>query len=120
MIQIKFYFRNDKFTKIKKIQFCKNHEKNLDILYGIAKESIELKKKTDIEQLMMICCFHISNEIRKRTVEKVIQHKLLRELSKHHSMLNTLRNIKEISIEAKIDNIPRKMYNFHPNLGVYV
>ncbi|MGB0855435.1 MAG: hypothetical protein ACPGQP_00155 [Nitrosopumilus sp.] len=73
-----------------------------------------------MEQLMMICCFHISKEIRKKTVEKVIQHKLLRELSKHQSILDTLRNIEKISIEARIDNMPKKIYNFYPNLGVYV
>ena len=68
---------------------------------------------------MMICCFHISKEIRKKTVEKIIHHKLLRELSKNHSTMNMLKEIKAISIEAKIDNIPKKMYNFYPNVEIY-
>ena len=119
MIQIRFSFHRDNFVEKKEIQFGKNHEKNLNILYEIAKESIEQKKKGNLEQLMIICCFHISKEVRRKTVEKIIQHKVLRELSKHHSRTNILKDIKKMSIEAKIDNLPKKIYNFHSNWEIY-
>ena len=109
MIQIKFHVQSDNFTKIKKIQFCRNHEENLGILYGITKESIEKKNKSDLEQLMMICCFHVVTEIRKNTIIDIIQDKLLGELSKHQSIVQLLKNIKNISIEAKIDSFPKKI-----------
>ena len=114
MIQIKFYVQGNNFTKIKKIQFCKNHEKNLEILYGITKESIDRKNKSNLEQLMMICCFHVVNEIRRNTIVSVIQDKLLREFSKHQSMVQILKNINNMYIEAKIDNFPNKILDFSP------
>ena len=116
MIQIKFHIQTNNFTKTKKIQFCKIHEKNLDTLYGITKESIERKEKSDLEQLMMICCFHVVKEIRENTIIRVIQEKVLDELSKHQSIVQILKDIKNISIEAKIDNIPKKILKFSPKL----
>ena len=112
MIQIKFFIQSNNFTKIKKIQFCKNHEKNIDVLYGITKEKIEKREKSDLDQLMIICCFHIVKEIRKNKVAEVIQDKLLRELFKNQSIMYVLKEIKNISIEAKIDNISKKNLNF--------
>jgi hypothetical protein len=114
MIQIKFVVQSNNFTKTKKIQFCKNHEKNLEILYEITKESIGRKEKSDLEQLMMICCFHVVKEIRKNTIIEIIQDKLLRELSKHQSIIQILKDIKNMSIEAKIDNFPKKVLDFSP------
>lgn len=112
MIQIKFHIQGNNFTKTKKIQFCKNHEKNLEILYGIIKESIEIREKSDLDQLMMICCFHITKEIRENTIIRIIQDKMLRELSKHQCIIKIFKDIKNMSIEAKIDNFPKKELNF--------
>ncbi|WP_246282018.1 hypothetical protein [Nitrosopumilus ureiphilus] len=112
MIQIKFHIQSNNFTKTKKIQFCKNSEKNLDTLYGIAKETIERKEKSDLEQLMMVCCFHMVKEIRENTIVGGIQDKLLEEWSKHQSTVQILKEIRNISIEAKIDNIPKKSLDF--------
>ena len=118
MIQIRFVIQSNNFTKIKKIQFSKIHEKNLDTLYGIVKESITREKKSDLDQLMMVCCYHIVKEIRKNTVSKIIQEKLLRELSKNQSTVVILKEIKNISIEAKIDNIQKKTYTIHPKTEI--
>lgn len=112
MIQIKFDISSSDFKTTKKIQFCNKNEKNLDILYGIAKESVERKEKNDFEQLMVICCFHITKEIRKNTVVEIIEKKILVELSRYQSTLQILRRVKEIYIEAIIDNIPKKVLNF--------
>ena len=95
MIQIKFRIQGDNFTKTKKIQFCKNHEKNLEILYGIIKESIEIKEKSDLDQLMMICCFHITKEIRENTIIKIIQDKMLRELFKYQCIIKNFQRYQE-------------------------
>lgn len=114
MIQIKFVVQNNNFTKTKKIQFCKNHEKNLEIMYGIIKESIDRKEKNDLEQLMMICCFHMVKEIRENTTTRIIQNKLIKELFKHQSIMQIFKDIKNMSIEAKIDNFPKKVLHFSP------
>ena len=115
MIQIKFSFKGKTDTKIKKIQFCKNHEKNLDILYNIAKESVQEKKRGNLEHLVMICGFHIVKEIRNKTVERIIQNKMLKELSGFNEIVKILKDFKKISIEAKIDNIPKKIFIFNLN-----
>lgn len=108
MIQIKFITQSNSLIKRKKIQFSKNHEKNLEIIYKITRESIGRKEKSELEQLMMICCFHIVKEIRKNTVTEIIQDRLLKELLTHQSIVQTLKDIKKISIDAKIDDIPKK------------
>lgn len=108
MIEIKFHIQSHNFTKIKKIQFCKNNEKNLKIIYGINKEAIDKNAKCDWDQLMLICCFHLVKEIRENTIVEIISDKLLQELTKHQSIIQTLRNIKNMSIEAKIDNYPKR------------
>ena len=118
MIQVRFLVQSNNFTKIKKIQFCKTHEKNLDTLYGIVKESIKRNRKSDLDQLMMIFSYHIVKEIRKNGVLEIIQEKVLRELSKNQSIKQALKEIRNISIEAKIDNIPKKVYTFHPNTEI--
>ncbi len=112
MIQIKFVVQSNNFTKTKKIQFCKNHEKNLETIYGITKESIGRKEKSDLEKLIIICCFHIVKEIRENTAKEIIKDKLIEELSKHQSIMQIFKNIKNISIEAKIDDFPKKMLDF--------
>ena len=118
MIQIRFLIQSKNFTKIKKIQFCKTHETNLDTLYGIVNESIKRERKSDLDQLMMVCCYHIVKEIRKNTALEIIQEKLLRELSNNQSIIGILKDIRNISIEAKIDNIPKKVYIIHPNIEI--
>ena len=112
MIQIKFLIHSKDSTEVKKIQFCNNSEKNLDILYGITNDSIQRKEKIDFDQLMIFCCYHITKEIRKNTIVENIQKKLLEELSKHQSMVRILSEIKNLYIEAKIDNIPKKILGF--------
>ena len=108
MIQIKFIIQSNSIIKTKKIQFSKNHEKNLEILYEITRESISKKEKSELEQLMMICCFHMVKEIRKNTVIEIILDRLLKELVTYQSIVQTLKDIKKISIDAKIDDIPKK------------
>ena len=120
MIQIKFYFKGKKFTKIKKIQFCRNHERNLEILYEIARESIKRTKRGEIEQIMTICGYQISREIRKKTMEKIIHNKLIREISEYYNFVKSLRDFKNLSIEAQIDNIPKKIYTLNLNEEIFV
>ena len=112
MIQIKFLINSKDSTRAKKIQFCNTSEKNLDILYGIVNDSIQRKEKIDFDQLMIFCCYHITKEIRKNTIVEIIQKKLLGELSKHQSMVIILKEIKKMSIEATVDNIPKKILDF--------
>ena len=120
MIQIKFSFNGIMGTKTKKIQFCKIHEKNLDILYRIAKESVQEKKKSNLEQLVMIFSFHIAREVRNKTVEGIIQNMMLKEFSRYREIVRILKDFKKLSIEAKIDNIPKKIFTFNLNSENYV
>ena len=78
------------------------------------------KEKSDLEQLMMICCFHIVKEIRERSIIVVIQEKLIGELSKHQSVVQILKDIKNMSIEAKIDNFPKKILDFSPKHSDFI
>ena len=41
MIHVKFHIQTKNITKTKNIQFCKNHEKNLETIYKITKETIK-------------------------------------------------------------------------------
>ncbi len=113
MIQITFYIRTSHTTKIKMIQFSKNHEKNLNTLYGRVKESMARKEKSSLEQFLMICCFYLVKEIRKKTITNTIKDKLVAECSEHRTK-QFLQDIKNMSIEAKIDNIPKKILHFTP------
>ncbi len=54
----------------------------------------------------MICCFHIVSEIRKNTIIEIIEDELLEESSKHQSII---QRYEEFSIEAIIDNLPKKI-----------
>ena len=81
LIQVKFVIQNKDLMEEKKIQFCKSHEKNLVIIHGIAKESIERKKATNVDQIASILCFHIVNEIRKDQISEIIQEKILSEFA---------------------------------------
>ena len=76
-------------------------------MYENTKESMDRKEKMDLEQLMMIYCFHIVKKIRENTSIEIIQDKL-KKLSKHQSIIQIFKDIKNMSIEAKIDNIPKK------------
>ena len=113
MIQIKFLIEG-KDIMIKQIQFCKNHEKNLETLYGITQEIFKKNQKCDYEQIMIFCCYHISEKIRKKLVTETIQDKLLVEFSKYQNILQIFMQIKSISIEAKIDNFPTRILKLSP------
>ena len=109
MIQIHFYIQSGSFSKTKTIQFCKNHEKNLEILYDIAKDSIEKEKEFDLDQLMMVASFHVVNGIRQKSSLEKIKEKLSGEFSKYQNAIQTLNSVEKFSIEAKIDAFPKKI-----------
>jgi hypothetical protein len=111
MIQIKFLIE-DKDLTIRRIQFCKNHEKNMETLYGITQEALKRNEKCEYEQIMIFCCYHISEKIRKKLVTEIIHEKLLEEFFKHQSILQMLKRIRSFSIEAKIDNFPIKILKY--------
>ena len=119
MIQVEFLIQYDNLTKVKKIQFCKKHEKNLNILYEITKANIE-REKNSIEQLMIICCFHIVKGIRKKAVEGDIENTILEELSKNKGTIQNLKEIKKMSIVVRIDDIPKKILEFTSNYKNFV
>lgn len=112
MIQIKFHIKFNNSIRRKKIQFSKTREKELVVLYGITKEVIQRNEKSDLDQLVMISCFQIVKQIRKNPIIEVIQQKLFEEWSRHQGLVSILKEIKNISIEAKVDNIPKKILNF--------
>ena len=116
MIQVKFSIRGNNFTKTKKIQFCKDHEKNLTVLYGIAQEIIQ-RKNSDLEQLMIIFTVHVISEIRKKSSQKIIHKRLIVELSKYENIKHILKEISHVSIDAQIDNFPKKTIEFSPKFN---
>lgn len=113
MIQVTFYIQTNNATKVKRIQFSKNHEKNLNTLYGRTKESMARQEKSNLEQFLMICCFFLVKAIRQKTITHTIKDKLVSEFSSRHTK-PILRDIKNMSIEAKVDNIPKTVLHFTP------
>ena len=113
MIQIKYFFQFDDDNIVaKKIEFCNNHEKNLDMLYELAKENVEKKRRIDLEQFIIICGYNVVTGIKKNRMVEAIQKNLLDKFfkSKYHTFL---KEIKRVSIEVIIDNIPKKNLVFH-------
>ena len=111
MIQIRYFIRQEKDIVTKKIQFCKQHEKNLDILYGITKENIEKKGEISLEQFTVICTFYVVKQLRrKRSLENI--HSLLKDTIREKVNI-VFDEIRKISIEATIDDIPKKKLNLH-------
>ncbi|MCE2506121.1 MAG: hypothetical protein J4F36_06580 [Nitrosopumilaceae archaeon] len=112
MIQIYFNIEINNFKQTKKIQFCKSHEKDFDILYKIAKDSIIQRKKQGLDQLIIVCGFYVVNEIRKKSPVEKIKNNLTKEFSRHYSIIHMLKDTKKFSIEAKIDDFPKKILSF--------
>jgi hypothetical protein len=110
LIQVKFVIQNKDLMERKKIQFCKIHEKNLHVMYGIAKESIERKRTTSLDQITSILCFHIVNGIRKNQISEIIQKKILSEVTTIGGM-----EVTKIHIEAMVDDIPKKIIEVSPS-----
>ncbi|MFB5606255.1 MAG: hypothetical protein ACE5R7_08200 [Nitrosarchaeum sp.] len=100
-------------TRIKKIQFDKKHENNLNILYEITKVQ---KEASGLERLMIICCFHIVREVRKKAVDEGIKNTLFLELSKNKDIIQKIKNM---TITIRIDNIPKKILEFSLNENIY-
>ena len=109
MIQIKFLIKGYDFAKAKSIQFSNKHEENLKIMYEIAREAIIREKTSDYDQLMLVCCSIIVTETRKNSITSTIQEKVLEEISKYQSLIQTTKEIKHMSIDIKVDSIPRKV-----------
>lgn len=118
MIQIKYLIQNsDGGATTKKIQFCNNHEKDLDILYEITKESIEKNKRVNLDQFTIIFGFYVVREIRKnKKLEKMDKNLIERFFKQKYCVF--LNEIKKISIEAVVDSIPKKNLKF-TNMNIF-
>ena len=113
MIQVRFYIKTDSTIKVKTIQFSKHHEKDLHAIYGRIKESIEHKGNSNLEQMMLVCCFYIVQGVRQKTITNTIRDKLLTEFSRYDTR-QLFKNIKNMSIEARIDRFPKKILYLAP------
>ena len=111
MILIKIAIQNNKSTKVKQVQFCKRHERNLRIMYEIARESINQNQHMTTEQFVIISCFYIVKHIRKNRIIEVIRSKLLSEYARNQNIVKLLK-FNSIYIEARIDNISKKIIEF--------
>jgi len=111
MIQIKFIIKGDKVTTKKQIQFCKRHEKDLEIIHGITVEGIDRNNTITLEHIVVICCFIAVNEVRKNTAVDVIQNMLQDEMAKHHNQIRMLC-IKWVQMEVVVDRISKKVMEF--------
>ena len=81
-------------------------------MYGVAKYSIEQGKNQDLDQLIIVCSFYLVNEIRKKSSVEKIKEKLSEEFSRCYNIIQMLKDIKKFSIEAKIDDFPKKVLDF--------
>ena len=84
-------------------------------MYGIVKDSIEQGKKIDLDQLMVVSSFHVVNEIRRKSSLEKIKEKLSCEFSKYYSIIQMLKDVKRFSIEARVDDFPKKIFDFSSN-----
>ena len=113
MIQIRFCIKTGNTTKVKTIQFSKHHEKDFHALYGRIRESIERKGNGNLEQMMLVCCFYIVQGIRQKTITNSIRDKILTEFPRYDTK-QLFKDIKNISIEARIDRFPKKILHLAP------
>lgn len=110
MIQIIFTIHCDGFIKKKQFRFCKNHEKNLYIIYEITKESIQKNSTLNLEQILIIFCFHIVNQLRKNTVTEIIQKNLVEEVFRFQNIACWKKDVSSIKMEVIVDRMPKKIF----------
>jgi hypothetical protein len=109
MIQIKYKILNSDGTgTVRKIEFCKNHEKNFPILYKASLQSMENDSRTRLDDFLTICGFKIVGAIRYGGEESCTR-RLQRMFSTVRHDLGTLR----ITAEVAIDSIPKRLFVLH-------
>jgi len=112
MIQIKFIIQDQLSTQNRKLQICNHNQRNLEELYYITKEITQKLGKISFDQFMVISGFHIVQNIRMRQPSEAIKKNLVKEWSKNKNIIKVFKQIKNITIEAMVDNIPKKVLSF--------
>jgi hypothetical protein len=109
MIQIKYKILNlDGTDTVRKIEFCKNHEKNFPILYKASLQSMENDRRARLDDFLTICGFKIAGAI-KYGGEESCARRLQRMFSTARYDLGVLK----ITVEVAIDSIPKKLFVFN-------
>lgn len=118
MFQIKYQVCNFNGTQIvKKIEFGSAQERNLEIAYGITIDSIGKNNRADMGQFLIICCFRIVEEMRNNTGTGTIQEQLQEFFNNTDDSLDGIR---DITIEATVDSIPKKRFQVYAKRQVLV
>jgi hypothetical protein len=106
MIQIKYRILNTDGTgTVRKIEFCKNHEKNFPILYKASLQSMENDSRARLDDFLTICGFKIVRAIRHGGEESCAR-RLQRMFSTTRHDLGMLK----ITVEVAIDSIPKRLF----------
>lgn len=113
MIQITFRIINLNNTVSKKIEFGKNNEKNLNIMYENTNEAIARKEEITLEQLMIVCSYHIVKKIRENPVQEIIECHVLEKLE-NPSLATLFCHIKKITADIRVDTIPKRTISIEP------
>lgn len=109
MIQIKYKITNSDGTgTVRKIEFCKSHERNFPVLYRASLQSMERGNRTKLDDFLTICGFKIVGAIRYGGEESCIR-RIQRIFSSARRDLGALK----ITVEVAIDNIPKRLFVFY-------
>lgn len=114
LIQIIFQIHFQDQTISKKIEFSKNHEKNLVGIYENTKETMKRNEEVTIDQLLIVCSYHIVKKIRENPIQEIIEDSLSKKLLGQYSLVLILNQIREISADIKVDDVPKKNIKIEP------
>jgi len=105
MIKIKYLIHLDEGRMTKIFYFDQRHEKNFEILYKIAEDKIANRREGRLEEFLIVLGYRIVKEIRNKTWIEQKLHKTFENKIKSQ----VLKKIREISFEALVDDVPKKI-----------
>jgi len=113
MIQITYHISDHNNTISKRITFGKNNEKNLDMMYENTNDAINRNEEITIDQLLIVCSYHIVKKTRENPVQEIIEYHVLKKLERP-ALAAVFCQIKKITADIRIGTIPKKTISIEP------
>ncbi len=111
MIWIKYNIKLVDGEKSSILKFDRFHEKDLELLFQIAKIRIEQKTEINLEQMAVYCSYHLVRLLRIKTNENMQKGLLLKTLKDIGLFCKEFNNIEQINFDLIVDALPKKTFN---------